>query len=77
MFGESFERKYDIAAMLANTHQSCSVIYLKPKVNIRHLDYIIDDLVHRINSILAALIQFSDVVVDILLVLYLYLTSDL
>ena len=38
MFGESFERKYDIAAMLANTHQSCSVIYLKAKVNIRHLD---------------------------------------
>ena len=43
MFGESFERKYDIAAMLANTHQSCSVIYPKAKVNIRHMDYIIDD----------------------------------
>ena len=42
---EFFERKYDIciAAMLANTHQSCSVIYLKAKVNIRHMDYIIDD----------------------------------
>ena len=36
---ESFGRKYNITAVLANINRSCLAISLKPKVNNRHMDY--------------------------------------